>query len=74
MRLLHRTTRRISLTEAGAAYYRRCARIVAEAEFYGRPHNQTNLNRFVQTQAFRELRRGFLPFTVSVSGTTKIPA
>ncbi|MGA8418271.1 MAG: LysR family transcriptional regulator [Pseudolabrys sp.] len=32
VRLLHRTTRRISLTEAGAAYYRRCARIVAEAE------------------------------------------
>jgi DNA-binding transcriptional LysR family regulator len=32
VRLLHRTTRRISLTEAGAAYYRHCARIVAEAE------------------------------------------
>jgi DNA-binding transcriptional LysR family regulator len=32
VRLLHRTTRRISLSEAGAAYYRHCARIVAEAE------------------------------------------
>jgi DNA-binding transcriptional LysR family regulator len=32
VRLLHRTTRRISLTEAGAAYYRHCARIVVEAE------------------------------------------
>lgn len=32
VRLLHRTTRKISLTEAGAAYYRHCARIVAEAE------------------------------------------
>jgi DNA-binding transcriptional LysR family regulator len=32
VRLLHRTTRRISLPEAGAAYYRHCARIVAEAE------------------------------------------
>jgi len=32
IRLLNRTTRRLSLTEAGAAYYRHCARIVAEAE------------------------------------------
>ncbi|MBT6118686.1 MAG: LysR family transcriptional regulator, partial [Rhodospirillaceae bacterium] len=32
IRLLNRTTRRLSLTEAGAAYYERCARIVAEAE------------------------------------------
>jgi DNA-binding transcriptional LysR family regulator len=31
-RLLNRTTRRLSLTEAGAAYYRHCARILAEAE------------------------------------------
>lgn len=31
-RLLNRTTRRLSLTEIGAAYYTRCARIVAEAE------------------------------------------
>ena len=31
-RLLNRTTRRLSLTEVGAAYYERCARIVAEAE------------------------------------------
>jgi DNA-binding transcriptional LysR family regulator len=32
VRLLHRTTRRLSVTEAGAAYYRHCARILAEAE------------------------------------------
>jgi DNA-binding transcriptional LysR family regulator len=31
-RLLNRTTRRLSLTEAGAAYYEHCARMVAEAE------------------------------------------
>ncbi len=31
-RLLNRTTRRLSMTEAGAAYYRHCARILAEAE------------------------------------------
>ena len=31
VRLLNRTTRRLSLTEAGAAYYERCARIVADA-------------------------------------------
>lgn len=31
-RLLNRTTRRLSVTEAGAAYYRHCARILAEAE------------------------------------------
>ncbi|TIQ36061.1 MAG: LysR family transcriptional regulator [Mesorhizobium sp.] len=32
IRLLNRTTRRLSMTEAGAAYYRHCARILAEAE------------------------------------------
>lgn len=32
IRLLNRTTRRLSVTEAGAAYYRHCARILAEAE------------------------------------------
>jgi len=32
IRLLNRTTRRLSVTEAGAAYYRHCARIIAEAE------------------------------------------
>jgi hypothetical protein len=32
IRLLNRTTRRVSVTEAGAAYYRHCARILAEAE------------------------------------------
>jgi DNA-binding transcriptional LysR family regulator len=31
IRLLNRTTRRLSVTEAGAAYYRHCARILAEA-------------------------------------------
>ena len=32
IRLLNRTTRRLSLTEAGAVYYRHCARILVEAE------------------------------------------
>jgi DNA-binding transcriptional LysR family regulator len=32
VRLLQRTTRAVKLTELGAAYYERCARIVAEAE------------------------------------------
>ncbi|MEE8189064.1 MAG: LysR family transcriptional regulator [Kiloniellales bacterium] len=32
VRLLNRTTRRLSLTEAGAAYYEGCQRVVAEAE------------------------------------------
>lgn len=32
VRLLNRTTRRLSLTDAGAAYYRHCARILTEAE------------------------------------------
>jgi DNA-binding transcriptional LysR family regulator len=32
VRLLNRTTRRLSLTEAGAAYYRHCKRILSEAE------------------------------------------
>jgi DNA-binding transcriptional LysR family regulator len=30
--LLNRTTRRLSLTEAGAAYHRHCARILSEAD------------------------------------------
>jgi DNA-binding transcriptional LysR family regulator len=32
LRLLHRTTRHVKLTEAGAAYYEHCKRIVEEAE------------------------------------------
>jgi DNA-binding transcriptional LysR family regulator len=32
LRLLNRTTRRLSLTEAGAAFYQGCQRVVAEAE------------------------------------------
>jgi DNA-binding transcriptional LysR family regulator len=32
VRLLHRTTRRMSLTESGAAYYEHCARIAQEIE------------------------------------------
>ncbi len=31
LRLLNRTTRRLSLTEAGAAFYQGCQRVVAEA-------------------------------------------
>ncbi len=32
VQLLHRTTRRLKMTEAGAVYYQSCARVVAEAE------------------------------------------
>lgn len=32
VRLLQRTTRRLALTDAGTAFYERCARVVAEAE------------------------------------------
>src|SRR4051812_5717520 len=32
VRLLHRTTRRLALTDEGVAFYERCARIVAEAD------------------------------------------
>lgn len=32
LRLLHRTTRKLELTEAGQVYYRRCRRIVEEAQ------------------------------------------
>ncbi|WP_223807876.1 LysR family transcriptional regulator [Marinobacter sp. R17] len=34
-RLLHRTTRKLSLTEAGSVFYRHCARIVSEAREAG---------------------------------------
>ena len=33
VRLLNRTTRQVSLTEAGAAYFDHCARIVADLDF-----------------------------------------
>lgn len=32
VRLMHRTTRRLSLTPDGAAYYERCVRILADVE------------------------------------------
>ena len=40
VRLLNRTTRQISLTEAGETYFRSCARIVAEADAATRRLNQ----------------------------------
>src|SRR6478672_5874542 len=43
-RLLNRTTRKLSLTEVGAAYYEHCARIIQEAEeaelLVGRLHGE----------------------------------
>src|SRR3954470_10305096 len=43
-RLLNRTTRQLSLTEVGAAYYEHCARVVQEAEeaelLVGRLHSE----------------------------------
>lgn len=40
VRLLNRTTRRLSLTEAGETYYQSCARIVTEAETASRRVSQ----------------------------------
>jgi len=40
VRLLNRTTRHVSLTEAGKSYYQSCARIVAEAEVATQRINQ----------------------------------
>lgn len=40
VRLLNRTTRTLSLTEAGEAYFQGCARIVAEADTINRRVNQ----------------------------------
>lgn len=40
VRLLNRTTRSLSLTEAGETYYRSCARIVAETEMANRHLHQ----------------------------------
>lgn len=42
VRLLNRTTRSLSLTDAGETYYRSCARIVAEAEEATRQISQTS--------------------------------
>jgi DNA-binding transcriptional LysR family regulator len=41
MKLLHRSTRKLSLTEAGAIYYEHCARIVQEAELAEQRLTQT---------------------------------
>jgi DNA-binding transcriptional LysR family regulator len=51
-RLLNRTTRRLSLTEVGAAFHERCARIMSEVEaaeeavsrFRGAPHGVLRVN------------------------------
>jgi DNA-binding transcriptional LysR family regulator len=52
VRLLHRTTRRLSLTDAGLAFYERCARVTAEADaaaalaqgLGGAPHGTLRVN------------------------------
>lgn len=52
VRLLHRTTRRLALTEAGAACYRHCARLLEEAEaaelaagaFHAEPHGTLRIS------------------------------
>ena len=52
VRLLHRTTRRLSLTDAGLAFYQRCARVTAEADaaaalaqgLGGAPHGTLRVN------------------------------
>ena len=50
LRLLHRTTRRVELTEAGQLYYERCRRIVEEARL---AHEQLGA---LQTQPSGTLR------------------
>ena len=37
-KLLHRTTRRLHLTDIGAGFYERCSRVVAELDEIGRAH------------------------------------
>src|SRR5205823_6989398 len=46
IRLLNRTTRRLSMTEARAAYYRHCARILAEAEAADQAASASRAARF----------------------------
>ena len=62
VRLLNRTTRRLSLTEAGSAYYERCAAVVAEID---------TLEHSLQAMA--EEPRGVVKITAPVSfGTSHL--
>ncbi|POM17195.1 HTH-type transcriptional regulator BenM [Burkholderia cepacia] len=45
VRLMHRTTRRLSLTPDGAAYYERCVRILADARKPRRASRRTTGSR-----------------------------
>jgi len=62
-RLLHRTTRKLSLTEAGQAYFERSARIVADAEAA-----DLLVNELQKTP--RGLLRVTVPLNASVVGTS----
>lgn len=61
VRLLNRSTRKLSLTEAGTAYYRHCARIVEEVE--------SSRRALAELQA---VPRGLLRVTAPVPVTTRL--
>jgi len=58
-RLIHRTTRRLSLTEVGQSYYERCARVLDEIEAMDRDAGSENA-------APRGLLRGGAPLSFGV--------
>src|SRR5690242_14609582 len=61
-RLLQRTTRRLSLTDAGRLFYDHCRRIVTEVE---------NAERAVTS--LREAPRGLLRVTAGINSTYLVP-